>query len=241
MQPRWMAFTICVSLKCICWSQDAACASAVLLPFELEWFHSEFMLPKPCSAVCPQCSSLPLTGFAVSLLWHPQCDPTQHYPVCFFFLTATHRKFSSEGGFVKTPLSLCVVSDLFPFCSSCHSSLLLSLSSLMNLICLPLLLEWRYFHSCYSIHSKGDSTILLLSFKSKSHVQNVFFLGFGLDDLQMFLPTLTILWFCVSTLLSHSFLCNLRWALNFLAQLWTLGFGENQHLCQLSLSQSHLF
>lgn len=176
MQPRWMAFTTCffpnpfagakilfVHLQCclpLCWNCFilSSCSQSPALPFAL---------------------SVPFSppDFAVSLLWHPQHDHTQHYPVCFFFLTATHRKFSSEGGFVKRPLSLCVVSGLFPFCSSCHSSLLLSLSSVMNLICFPLLLDWRYLHSCYSVYSKGDSSILLLSLKSNSFVQNVFFLG----------------------------------------------------------------
>lgn len=153
-------YHLCFSQMC-CWSQDAACASAVLLLFVLELLHSEFMFPKPCSAICLQCSSFSPRFCSIIAPTSPAWSYPDH-PVWFFFLTATHRKFSSEGGFVKRPLSLCVVSDLFPFCSSCHSSLLLSLSSQMNLICFSLLLDWRHLHSCYSAHSKGDISILLL-------------------------------------------------------------------------------
>lgn len=93
------------------------------------------------SAICLQCVLLSPPSLAVSLLWDPQCDHTQYYPLCFIFLTASHRKFSHEGGFVNRPSSLCLASDLFPFFSSCHSSLLLNLSCLLNLICIfPLLL-----------------------------------------------------------------------------------------------------
>lgn len=128
------------------------------------------------SAICPQRILLFPPSFAVSLLWDPQCDHTLHYPVCFLFLTASHRKLSHEGGFVKRPSSLRVASDLFPFFSSCHSALLLSLSCLLNLICIfPQLLDWRYLQSSCSAYSKGESSILLPSFKSNSSVYNVLF------------------------------------------------------------------
>lgn len=51
----------------------------------------------------------------------------------------------------------------------------------------------------------------------------------------------TALCIMFSSLLNHSFSCNLRWALHFSAQLWTLGLRENWHCCHLSFShQSHL-
>lgn len=82
------------------------------------------------SAVCPQCIFLSSPKFCSIVAVRFQCDHTQHYPVCFIFLTGSHSKFSHEGGFVKRPSSLHVASDLFPFFSSCHSSLLLSHSCL---------------------------------------------------------------------------------------------------------------
>lgn len=146
-------------------------------------------------------------------------SPVWSYPMlsfCFIFLTASHRKFS-HGGFVKGLLSLCVASDLFLFFSSCHSFLLLSLSCLLNLICIfPQLLHWRYLQISCSACSKWDSSILLLSFKSNSCLY-IFFL------------------------LSHSFLCNLRWGPHFSVQLRILGLGENWDCCHLTLShQSNL-
>lgn len=92
-------------------------------------------------------------------------SPVWSYPTlsfCFIFLTASHRKFSHEGGFVKRPLSLRVASDLFLFFSSCHSSLLLSLSCLLNLICIfPQLLHWRYLQISCSAYTKVHLITLL--------------------------------------------------------------------------------
>lgn len=206
----------------LCWNCFAlsSCSQSPALPFALS-----VLLSPP--------------SFAVSLLWHSQHAHTRHFPVCFFFLTATHRKFSYEGGFVKRPLSLCVASELFPFYSSCHSSLLLSLSSLMNLICFPFT-EGAF--RAVTQHTARETAASFYSLLKAIALCKMFsFLRGRLDDLQRSLPSLTILWFSVSSLLSHYFLCNLRWALHFSTQLWTLGFGKNQHLCHLSLSnQSHL-
>lgn len=165
------------------WTVEIANATKVNGLYHLCFSQMCLLEPRCCLCICSAaslCSGIVAFWVPKALLCHlpsvflflPQvlqyhCSniPSMIIPrssCLVFFLTATHRKFSSEGGFVKRPLSLCVVSDLFPFCSSCHSSLLLSLSSQMNLICFPLLLDWRHLHSCYSAHSKGDISILLL-------------------------------------------------------------------------------
>lgn len=106
-------------------------------------------------------------------------SPVWSYPTlsCLFYLPdCQSQEILTWRRIVKRPSSLRVASDLFPFFSSCHSSLLLNLSCLLNLICVfLLLLDWRYVQSCCSAYSKGDSSILLPSFKSSSSVYNVFF------------------------------------------------------------------
>lgn len=76
--------------KSICWSQDSACASAVLPPFVLELFHSEFMFPKLCSAICPQCSFLSPRFCSIIAL----TSPAWSYPTlsCLFFLPDSHSQ-----------------------------------------------------------------------------------------------------------------------------------------------------
>ena len=182
------------------------------------------MFPQPCSVRFPP---LPFALCVFCCLpWVLQCHcceiPNMIIPEIILlllssWLTVTGNSHMKEDLWKDHHLYMLPLTCSL-FFSSCHSSLLLNLSFLLNLICVfPLLLDWRHLQSSCSAYSKRERSILLPSSKSSSSVRNVSF------SFKSLLPLI------------------LRWGPHFSAQLWTLGLGENWHCCHLSLNhQSHL-